>query len=316
MKRNNPFIVTIVLTFILSNVLGQGFGNSTAWKTKRVELTGGIGASNFLGDLGGRDRIGSDFIWDLELVKTRYVAHISYQYYLARRIAIRPSFFFGRISGDDALTNEYFRHHRNLNFVSNLYEFSFAGEYQFLKEKIGNIYGLKSPTGKKLGMKSNSIGIYLTAGMGIVFYNPKGIAPSGRKVPLRKLSTEGQGLPGGPKRYKRATVALPIGLGFRKSLGKDDGIKIEFAYRFTFSDYLDDVSTVYYDNAAIKATKGETAAYFADPSLNYPNLHNTYAGLQRGDPTDKDGYMFLTVSYYKKIKAPERKTKFKTRRRR
>lgn len=296
----------LILTYLflvlsIGTLTSQGFYNRNAWRTKKVELTGGIGASNFLGDLGGRDRVGSNFIWDLELVKTRYVAHITYQYYLAEKIAIRPSFYFARVSGDDALTQERFRNHRNLNFTSNLYEFSLTGEYQFLKEKIGNIYGVKTSTGKKLGLKSSGIGSYITAGIGVVMFNPKGIGPNGAKVSLKKLSTEGQGLPGGAKDYKRATIVVPIGMGFRKSIGRDSGIKIELSHRFTFSDYIDDVSTNYYDNALLRNAKGDAAAFAADPSPKDDILDNTGHGLQRGDPKDKDNYMFLTLSFYKKI---------------
>jgi hypothetical protein len=295
-------LTSLYLLIIAGTLHAQGFYSSNAWRTKRVELVGGAGASNFLGDLGGRDRVGSNFVWDLEWVKTRYAAHITYQYYLAEKIAIRPSFYFARVSGDDALTQERYRNHRNLNFVSNLYELSVTGEYQFLKEKIGNIYGVKTSTGKKLGLKSSSIGIYGVAGVGIVFYNPKGRGPNGANVALRKLGTEGQGLPGGPKKYKPATVVVPMGVGFRKSIGKDMGLKLELTHRFTFSDYIDDVSTNYYDNADIRASKGDVAAYLADPSNKNDGLNNTHHGLQRGDPSDKDSYMFLTISFYKRIK--------------
>lgn len=295
-------LTSLSFFIILGSLSAQGFYNSTAWRTKRVELTGGAGASNFLGDLGGRDRVGSNFVWDLEWVKTRYVAHFTYQYYLAEKIAVRPSFYFARVSGDDALTQERFRNHRNLNFVSNLYELSVTGEYQFLKEKIGNIYGVKTSTGKKLGLKSSAIGIYGVAGIGIVFYNPKGRGPNGANVALRKLGTEGQGLPDGPKKYKPVTVVVPMGFGFRKSIGRDMGLKLELTHRLTFSDYIDDVSTNYYDNSIIRTSKGDVAAYMADPSFKNDGLDNTSHGLQRGDPTDKDSYMFLTISFYKKIK--------------
>ena len=300
------FLTSLSIFIILGSLSAQGFHSNTAWRTKRVELTGGIGASNFLGDLGGRDRVGSNFVWDLEWVKTRYVAHFTYQYYLAEKIAIRPSFYFARVSGDDALTQEYYRNHRNLNFVSNLYELSVTGEYQFIKEKIGNIYGVKTSTGKKLGLKSSAIGVYGVAGIGVVFYNPKGIGPNGAKVALRKLGTEGQGLPDGPKQYKPVTVVLPIGVGFRRSIGRDMGLKLELTHRFTFSDYIDDVSTNYYDDSIIQTSKGNVAAYLADPSFKNDGLNNTGHGLQRGDPTDKDSYMFLTVSFYKKIKSKNR----------
>jgi hypothetical protein len=300
-------LLTSILFILAFNALyAQGFYNSGLWRTKKVELTGGLGASNFLGDLGGRDRIGSNFIWDLEWPKTRYVAHITYLYYLQEKIAIRPSFYFARVSGDDALTQERYRNHRNLNFTSNLYELSITGEYQFLKEKIGNIYGVKTSTGKKLGLKAGGFGFYAVAGVGVVFYNPKAKGPNGANVSLRKLGTEGQGLPGGPKKYKPVTVVIPIGLGLRKSIGKDMGLKLELTHRFTFSDYIDDVSTNYYDNSLIRASNGDVAAFVADPSFKNDGLNNTSHGLQRGDPTDKDNYMFFTVSFYKKIKTKMR----------
>lgn len=298
------FIITLLIALTTSTIDAQGFYNKNAWRSKKVELTGGIGASNFLGDLGGRDKIGSNFIWDLELVKTRYVAHFTYLYYLADKIAIRPSFYFANVAGDDALTKEMFRNHRNLNFTSNLYELSVSGEYQFIKEKIGNIYGVKTSTGKKLGLKSMAIGTYVTAGIGVVFFNPKGKGPNGENVALRNLGTEGQGLPGGEKKYRRATVVIPLGVGFRKSLNKTSGIKVELSHRFTFSDYIDDVSTEYYDNDIIRNTRGDVAAFVADPSPKDDALDNTWHGLQRGDPDDKDNYMLFTVSYYKKIKGP------------
>ncbi len=295
------FFTYLFLILSIGAINAQGFYNSNAWRTQRVELTAGIGASNFLGDLGGRDQVGSNFVWDLEFVKTRYVAHLTYQYYLADKIAIRPSFYFARVSGDDALTQERFRNHRNLNFTSNLYELSVTGEFQFLKEKIGNIYGVKTSTGKKLGLKSLNVGIYGVAGIGVVFFNPKGLGPNGAKVALRNLGTEGQGLSGGPKKYKRATIAIPMGVGFRKSIDRNTGLKLELSHRFTFSDYIDDVSTNYYDNSLIKAANGNVAAYLADPSPKNDGLNNTSSGLQRGDPKDKDNYMFLTISFYRKI---------------
>lgn len=309
MKTN--IIVTILVVLHTISVYSQFYGRNY-WKTRKIELTAGIGASNFLGELGGRDKVGSDFIWDLDWVKTRFCTHITYQYYLAKKLAIRPSFYIARVSGDDALTKEYYRNHRNLNFVSNLYELSLTSEYQFVKEKPGNLYNIKTSTGKKLGLKSNSIGLYGVFGIGIVFFNPKGKTPSGVKVPLRKLGTEGQGLPGGGNIYKPATVVIPIGLGIRRMINRDIGIKVELSHRITFSDYIDDVSTNYYNNSIIENSKGKLAAYLADPSDKTDNLNNTKHGLQRGDPSDKDSYMFFKVSIYKKIKTYNRmgRTKF------
>ena len=71
--------------------------------------------------------------------------------------------------------------------------------------------------------------------------------------------------------------------------------------RKTFTDYIDDVSKTYYDNDAIKSHSGETAAHLADPSLP-PREGQTLAGEQRGDPRDRDAYMFAVFSLHYKIR--------------
>ena len=312
-----------------------GFYNRNAWKRLRKEVSFGVGVSNFLGDLGGRDMIGTNFIWDTEIKETKYVAHLSYMYYLSRKIGLRSSFHYAKVGGDDKLTQELFRHNRNLNFQSNIFEGSVNLEIQFKKETIGNVYNLKSPTGKKLGLKSLPVGVYGLVGIGFFTYNPVGKDANGVKHKLKPLHTEGQGMTAqdpywgtitGPKEYKGYSICIPVGLGFRKSINRYLGYKFEISHRFTFTDYIDDCSGVYFNNAAIKAQYGATAAYFADPNIGTfgptpdgtgPNqqTHPNYTNQQRGDSSDKDGYMFFKFSIYKRIwTQPKRKSK-KTKRR-
>ena len=47
--------------------------------------------------------------------------------------------------------------------------------------------------------------------------------------------------------YRRIAVCFPLGFGIEKAFNSDLGIKIEAGYRFTMTDYLDDVSGVYAD---------------------------------------------------------------------
>ena len=42
--------------------------------------------------------------------------------------------------------------------------------------------------------------------------------------------------------YRRIAVCFPLGFGIEKAFNSDLGIKIEAGYRFTMTDYLDDVS--------------------------------------------------------------------------
>ncbi len=302
MKTFKTLFYTLLLSVFLGGILyGQGFYNRNAWKKNRHELNIGLGVSNFLGEVGGRDRVGSNFIWDLEFSKTNFAAQFNYQYYMGEKIALRTSLTYGKVSGDDALTAEPFRHNRNLSFQSTILEGGLGLEYQFLKEKVGNIYNLKSTTGKKLGTKSFSLGMYVTAGIAGFYFNPKAIAPDGSLVALKPLKTEGQGLPDGAKEYSNFSVAIPVGFGMRKSLGRKIGLKFELTHRFTFTDYIDDVSTVYYDRSVLATEVGGLSPYFSNPQLGEKPNYVTNPGQQRGDPTDRDGYMFFMASLYIKL---------------
>jgi hypothetical protein len=311
--RSNIFKGLFVSTMLLvaSFASAQGLHNSNAWKKQRHEIRIEIGASNFLGDLGGRDKVGSNFLYDLELSKTKFASSFNYLYYLGRKLGVRMSLNYGKVSGDDALTTERFRNNRNLKFESIIIEAGMSIEWHFIKEKPGNLYNVKSVTGKKLGRKSISPGFYLTAGVSAFYFNPKAVSPSGVMTALHPLKTEGQGLELGADPYKRINVAIPIGGGFRKSINRKMGFKIELAHRFTFSDYIDDVSTVYYDPVALEGEVGPEAVYFANPTNGSiptftvgSDLYDpTQPGSQRGDPTNKDGYMFLTVGVYFKLRS-------------
>ncbi|MFL2564907.1 MAG: hypothetical protein ACJ0QN_03835 [Parvicellaceae bacterium] len=57
--------------------------------------------------------------------------------------------------------------------------------------------------------------------------------------------------------YRRIAVCFPLGFGIEKAFNSDLGIKIEAGYRFTMTDYLDDVSGVYADRPTISAIQND-----------------------------------------------------------
>ena len=336
--RASKYIAFFISLIFIGDSYSQ-FYNRGVWKKHRVEYSGGLGASNFLGDLGGLDRVGSDFIWDLEPTKTNFAAEFSRLFYLTQKIGLRSTLTYAKVSADDKLTNEPSRNNRNLNFQSHLWEASAIFEFQIKKERRGNVYNLRSSAGRRLGLKSSGIGLYWTAGIGGFYFNPKSRAENGNMTALRRLHTEGQGLTynhpfrgimNGPKQYSGFSVALPIGAGVKIPLNRDWGMKVELMYRFTFTDYIDDVSGVYFENHVIEDYFGTRAAYFADPALNGHEvhgpedgavngeesfLHPTFAGQIRGDATDNDGYMIAMVSVYRKISTYRKQKRRKTIRR-
>lgn len=278
---------------------------AVAQRNKRYkwEACVGLGASNFLGDLGGANQIGTNGFKDLEFSLTKPGISLNARYRKGRYWGYKGGFYWGQVSGFDYLTTERYRHNRNLHFKSNIFEFSAIAEFYFTKERPGHIYKYK----KLKGWRHIDMQVYLMGGIGGFYFNPKG-SYNGTWIPLQPLGTEGQGIKPETKKYKRVSVCIPVGIGFKYALDRRWSMGLEIGMRKTFTDYIDDVSTVYYDPAIIGAsngTMGTAAAFFANPSQHEitaatnDGVDPTAIGQQRGDATDNDSYMFvhLTVNY-------------------
>jgi len=88
-------------------------------------------------------------------------------------------------------------------------------------------------------------------------------------------------------------MVLPFGGGISYSFGAYTDISLEFGYRITTTDYLDDVSTVYQDPST-----------FDDPicrALHDRRLEGGEAGSaasegnQRGNPGRNDGFFLTSI---------------------
>ena len=342
--------ILLVFTFILESALAysQSYYNKYEFRRKRHEINFGAGASSCLTDLGGRDAVGSGFLWDIDIAKTSYVANFSYIYNLTNKIGLRTNLAYLKVSGDDAYAGDFYRNNRRLNFETTIIESSAIIEFNLINAKTGSRYNLKSPARKYLKQKNPiGIGLYVFAGFGGFFYEPTGydrfidvnnnIVGTGDKYKLRPLHTEGQGMPDGPigfsngATYSTFATCIPMGFGIKKAFNGVGGIKLEAGYRFTNTDYIDDVSTNYYDQNILAANYGDGARIMSGTQTgkmftyigyaidgNYPSgatleptlggtnpysLEKTYTepGFQRGNPRNDDSYMFLTLSVYKKF---------------
>ena len=302
-SAKRSLLALILIAAVSSGLNAQYFRQSSYWKTNRNELNLAFGISNFLGELGGRNQIGSPFIWDLELSQTRRAASFGYRYYIRRKQALRLGIAYGVLAGNDNLTREIFRNNRNLHFRSDVIEASLRYELHLYREELGHVYDLR---GVK-GTKSSRVGLYFFAGIGGFYFEPKAQF-NNAWVNLRPLRTEGQGLPGGPEEYQNMGLCIPMGVGVRRSFSKQWSLGLELQYTKTFTDYIDDVSGVYYNEQAIREANGlngEMAAYLADPSLDLLIEEGIYGataeGQQRGDSKDLDAYIFLTFNAQYKI---------------
>lgn len=209
-----------------------------------------------------------------------------FRYNISPRWAVKADFLFGKLSGSDVGTDHA---NRNLSFSSPLTEFSAEAELNFLK--------LYNQTGK------NRFSPYIFAGITLFSFNPKAEL-NGVSYDLQSLGTEGQALEGGAdKRYSLTSVAIPFGIGVKFTMGRHFSIGAEWGFRYTFSDYIDDVSNVYFDNEILRAQRGDVVGDLADRT---PELINTttgeampvnVAGTQRGNVTNKDLYSFAGIFF-------------------
>lgn len=235
---------------------------------KSVDIGVFLGGSYYIGDL-NPTRHFDQF--------TKPGGGIVCRYNFNPRLAARANFLLGKIEAHDEFSSSPGQQQRNLSFQSSITEVSAQLEFNFLNYEIGDEKAKFSP--------------YIFGGLGGFLFDPQGQYYD-EWISLQSLSTEGQGLPGGPgKPYKLFQVTLPFGVGVKLNVAKNMSLGLEWGMRKTFTDYLDDVSTRYYDPVKLEQYKGTLAVAMADQSkgndAGYSNV-----GRQRGNPTTKDWYSF------------------------
>jgi hypothetical protein len=78
------------------------------------------GASNYLGEIGGKEKTRRNFVLDLKLKSTSFVVGSFIRYKFNDRWSLNNSFSYGRIKGDDALSTNEPRVWRNLRFKNKI----------------------------------------------------------------------------------------------------------------------------------------------------------------------------------------------------
>ena len=262
-----------------------------------------LGATNFLGDLGGANKIGSGpfSLRDFDYQAIRPSIQLGYKYQFARHFSSRSFFNYSWLSGNDANTKEIFRQNRNLNFRTPIYELASAIEYSYEFNQNGHRYNLGGVRGFG-GWSAFSYTPYAYVGVGGYYFNAKG-KYAGKWNALRTLTTEGEGLVSTRKQYSPLQFTIPLGIGLRVRISKAWEIGIEYTQNICFTDYIDDVSTTYFDkNALLNSKGGQLSVDMANPALNNSPGSRLYTstlpGEQRGDPKRKDSFMSLTLNVY------------------
>lgn len=290
----NKLFALVLLILISFNLDAQ------RWKKFRQEVTFGAGTTWFLSDVGGYNDKPTNSVTDMNFKETSWGVFAGYNYYVAKNISLNGQFTYAWLKARDASSGNEARLQRNFDIQTQIYEIGILGRYYFIREKFGHAFRLKGTQNGFL----YGLSMYVTTGINGLYFNPTGKYTGASKYkPLSGIGTEGQTVAGsGVEPYSKFTFAIPLGIGAKYSLGKHWNVGAEFMFRKSFSDYLDDVSGVYYDNDAIVAANGgdAEAGLLADPSDKSGDKASwTNPGEVRGGAKYDDFYMafMFTVSY-------------------
>jgi hypothetical protein len=276
MKKVFFALTTILFGFIPVFAQYRSINQSTV---QEGEFGITAGAAHYFGDLNPKLRVN----------RPKPALGIFLRKQFGSYVALRVAANFMQLGYSD-IYNSYnqFMHERNLSFNTNIWELAAQGDFNFFKYVPGDIDHAFTP--------------YLTFGVGTFYYNPYTYY-KGEKVYLRPLGTEGQGSAEYPDRkpYSDFAVCFPVGVGIKYSFNARTNLGFEIVYRFTTTDYIDDVSKTYAGPAAFPPLPNgqpSLAEILQDRSYVYGTPIGI-AGRQRGYANQNDSYVTaeLMVSF-------------------
>jgi opacity protein-like surface antigen len=236
---------------------------------QNLYVSGRVGGANYQGDLKAHS---------VSMAQARFLIGLGARYDLTDHISARSYFTFTSLHADDKNGTASMQT-RNLNFTTKIFDWELTGQYSLFS------FNDKWWTP------------YVFAGIGLFHFNPYTKDVAGNKVFLQPLSTEGEGFIPGIKNYKRTQFSIPFGLGAEYSLDEDRRLGVEFGYRKTFTDYIDDVSGDYVDQTALLNARGQTAVDLAWRGDEKGGVPYPAAGDTRGGPRYKDSYYYVAITY-------------------
>lgn len=248
-------IVSCCFLIHIGSLIGQKGPEIGAW----------VGSSFYFGDLNTSYRLGD----------ASFAGGIIGRYNFNERTTIKGSLNYGRIHAEDTDSQNTFENTRNLSFKSHVLDASLQFEFNFLPYVHGSKDEFFTP--------------YIFAGLSVFNFNPK-TDLDGVTYTLQNFGTEGQ-IPG--EEYLRLSPAYLIGGGIKWDLSYRWSVNIEIGSRFTFTDYIDDVSGVYPNMQDLAGLRTDIATRLSDRSLTVIGTE----GKQRGNNRNNDAYTFIGISF-------------------
>lgn len=247
------------------------------------EAGGRIGVSQYFGDLNT----------NFSLRQPGFTVGGDVRFNFDERFSVKGGLNYIFIRGNDKYSTNVFQRVRNLHFRNNIIELSGQTELNFLRYVHGSRDQWFTP--------------YVLLGASFFAHSPQA-KYEGHWYKLRDLGTEGQR---NRREYSIVNASWMFGMGFKVDLDQSWSLNIEICSRQAFTDYLDDVSTVYEDAEQVRANHGDVAAALSDPSIIIAPYNDAKIGIkgrQRGDEVVRDAYTTFVIGmsyYFGQVRCPE-----------
>lgn len=248
----------LFICLIPSLAMAQNFNFSTR-----------LGLAYYTGDLKAKS---------VSISQSKLLFSLGARYDLSEHLAARSYLTFTALKADDKKGNSVMKQ-RNLNFQSRIFEWEIGAQY--------NLFNLNERWWTP----------YVFAGIAIYHFNPYTKDTAGNKTFLKPLSTEGEGFATGVKEYKLTQFSIPFGIGAEYSLNEDMRVGLEIGYRKLFTDYIDDVSGQYVNQADLLHAKSQQAVDLAYRGYEVGAGSYPPPGTFRGNSSHRDGYYYIALTY-------------------
>ena len=237
------------------------------------ELGIGVGVGHYFGDLNA----------DVRVNAPKMAFGIFYRKQLTNYIGVRVSGEYSFLGYSDIYSSNPVNRKRNLSFNTNIWELSVSGDFNFFRFQPG--------------FEGYNFTPYIGLGLGVFSYDPFAYL-NGEKFLLRPLGTEGQGSALYPNLapYGATAMCIPFTFGVKYALNARSNFFAEVVYRFTNTDYLDDVSGLYAPDAFPPLPDGSLSPAFLLQDRSYETGSSIGTkGKQRGTSLKTDSYLTVKV---------------------
>jgi hypothetical protein len=233
----------------------HGFGRNNVYSGVGISLN----ALNYFGDLAP---LPSKFSTDISF--TNPGIGITFFHRFGPRYTLEGRYMYGVLKGSDTESadksdaeNGIYRYQRNLSFRNRIHELSLVAYFDLFENQSTYISRVKWTP-------------YVYVGVAGFYHNPQAQVPdkdvngialpeAGQWIDLQPLGTEGQyatlaagDVNFGIKPYSLIQFAIPFGIGARFRINEVMDFWADIGFRYTFTDYLDDVSANYVDLGVLK----------------------------------------------------------------